>query len=687
MKRYKKLSIKETDLTVSEQLSRETGLPLIVAKILYTRGVRTKEEALGFLDVERLSFHSPFLMKDMEKAVERINKALKNGERICIYGDYDVDGVTATTALYKYLSSKGAKCTYFIPERISEGYGLNKEAITELAASTDLLITVDTGITAVEEVELAKKLGMDVVITDHHSCRPQLPNAVAAINPHREDCSYPFKMLAGVGVVFKLICALENNENIDKIIDEYSDIIAVGTIADVMPMVDENRLIVKYGIARLAKTKNIGLRALMKDSGIICGDAVVKKVNTTTVGFVIAPRINAAGRIASASLAANLLLSKTDEEAESISEKLCEINRIRQETEKKIFDEAVAMTENGNFGDDSILVLANEGWHQGVIGVVASKITERFGKPSILISIDGNVGKGSGRSVKGFNLTEALTSCAQYLLEYGGHELAAGMSVATDKLDIFREKINEYAKNHISDEAETALEVDCEVNINDINYNTFKAVSSLEPFGPQNPMPLFVIRNVHIHSLMPVGGGKHTKFRIDGKNGNVTAMYFGMNFNDFSFTENDECDIVFSLDLNEYNGVVNVQMLVKEVYPSERTIEYEKSEEKKYIERFEHFSGVPYIEEFRETFKYLSRLLGGKQKKLCPYLLGRSIKVDGRPIGFYRFMVILDVLEETDLATVKRDSDECKVTVKLNPFSGKTNLDNSDILRRIREKG
>ena len=682
MKRYKTLTIKETDLTVSEMLSRETGLPLIVAKILYTRGVRTKEEANSFLNVERLSFHSPFLMKDMEKAVERINKALENGERICIYGDYDVDGVTATTALYKYLTGKGANCSYFIPERISEGYGLNKEAITSLSKTTDLLITVDTGITAVEEVDLAISLGMDVIITDHHSCRQQLPNAFAVINPHREDCTYPFEMLAGVGVVFKLICALENNENLDNIIEEYSDIVAIGTIADVMPMVDENRLIVTHGIQRLAKTKNIGLRALMRNSGIISGDVVVKKVNSTTVGFVIAPRINAAGRIASASLAAKLLLAQSPEEAEKISDKLCEINRMRQETEKKIFDEAVLMTNEGNFGDDSILVLANEGWHQGVIGVVASKITERFGMPSILISIDSDVGKGSGRSVKGFNLTEALMACEDYLLEYGGHELAAGLSVATDKLDDFRAKINEYAKTHFTDETEPSFEVDCEIKPEEINYNTFKAVSSLEPFGPQNPMPLFLLKNVKIHSLMPVGGGKHTKFRINGKNGPVTAMYFGMKFDDFKFGENDECDIVFSLDLNEYNGIVNVQMLVRDVYPTKRTIEHEALEEKKYIERFECFSGVPNIEEFRETFKYLTRVLGGKQKKICPFLMGRSIKAENEALGYYRFMIILDVLQEMNLATVKKNGDE--LTVKLNSFSGKTNLDDSAILKRIK---
>ena len=682
MKRYKNLSVKDADVSISENLARELGIAPIVAKILYTRGVRTKEEALGFLDVERLSFHSPFLMKDMDKAVKRINRALELGERICIYGDYDVDGVTATTALYKYLIKKGAKCTYFIPERITEGYGLNKDAIKNLSSSTDLLITVDTGITAVEEIEYANSLGMDVVVTDHHSCRPVLPNATAVINPHREDCTYPFEMLAGVGVVFKLLCALEGDENIEQILDEYSDIVAIGTIADVMPMMDENRLIVKHGIARLTKTKNIGLRALMKNSGIICGDAVVKKINTTTVGFVIAPRINAAGRISSASLAAELLLAKTETEAELISERLCEINRLRQDTEKKIFDEAVAMTLDGVFDDDSILVLASEGWHQGVIGVVASKITEKFGRPAILISLDGEIGKGSGRSISGFNLTDALTSCADELLEYGGHELAAGLSVSRERIDFFRERINEYAKMHHPDETEATLEVDCEMECDEINYNTFKAVSSLEPFGPQNPTPLFVLRNVNIHSVMQVGGGKHTKFRIDSKKGSVTAMYFGMKFDDFGFAENDECDIVFSLDLNEYNGIVNVQMLVREVYPSAKTIEWERREESKYLARFEKYSGVPNIEDFRETFKYLTRYLGGKQKKICPYMMGRSIKVESKPIGFYNFMIILDVLEETDLAKVKRNEND--FTVKLNSFSGKTNLDNSTILQKIK---
>lgn len=684
MKRYKTLRIKETDRPTCERIAAETGLPSVVAKILYTRGVRTKEEALGFLDVKRLSFHSPFLMKDMDKAVSRIEKAIQSGERICIYGDYDVDGVTSTTMLFRYLTSRGANCGYFIPERISEGYGLNNEAIKTLSETTDLIVTVDTGITAVEEINLAKELGMDVVVTDHHSCRPQLPDACAVVNPHREDCQYPFKMLAGVGVVFKLICALEKEENLEKLIEEYSDVVAIGTIADVMPMIDENRLIVKLGVERLARTKNIGLIALMRHSGIISGNNVVKKITSTTVGFVIAPRINAAGRIASASLAADLLLAKTEAEAMDISERLCEINRMRQDTEKAIFDEAESMIKTGDYSENRVLVLASEGWHQGVIGVVASKITEKYSSPSILISFDSEIGKGSGRSVKGFNLTSALAECADTLIEYGGHELAAGLSVSSENLEAFRTKINEYAKLNTPEEIEAVLEVDCALEPWEINRQTQQAVSSLEPFGPQNPMPLFVVKNTRIHSLMPVGNGKHTKFRVGDGGNTTTAMYFGKKFDDFEFVENDICDIVFSLELNEYNGIATVQMLVREVYPCEDTIKDQEQQEKMYENRFENFFGAPTIEQFRESFKYLQRTLGSKGKRICPYHMGRAVKLDGVRLGYYNARIILDVLEEMDLAKIKDDGDKIHVTLK--SFVGKTNLDDSDILRRIRSR-
>ncbi|MBP5230446.1 MAG: single-stranded-DNA-specific exonuclease RecJ, partial [Clostridia bacterium] len=420
----RKWVLSEPDHDVCERLQKELGVYPLTAKLLANRGLDSADKVKSFLNKEDIPLHDPFLLKDMDLACARVKKAIERKERVCIYGDYDVDGVTSTMMLYTYLTERGVRCQYFIPDRISEGYGLSLPVIQKMVGQVELIITVDTGITAIEEAKFAKDNGIDMVITDHHSCREELPEAVAVVNPRRDDCAYPFKNLAGVGVVFKLLCAVDGDT--ERICARYADIVAIGTIADVMPIIDENRRIAAMGLQKLETVRSPGILALMRHAGIIKHGHQVKKVTSSTIGYVLAPRINAAGRIASASRAVELLATNDETVADQIAFELCEINKQRQETEQKIYEQALFQIRT-DCNDDCFFVLASDGWHQGVIGVVASKIAEKFSAPCILFSFDGDVAKGSGRSIKGFSLMDALASCGDLLIEYGGHELAAGL--------------------------------------------------------------------------------------------------------------------------------------------------------------------------------------------------------------------------------------------------------------------
>ncbi|MBR6708248.1 MAG: single-stranded-DNA-specific exonuclease RecJ, partial [Clostridia bacterium] len=471
----------------AQSLSEALEIAPLTAKLLINRGYDSPETARAFIRNEATLLHDPFLLNDMEQATARILAAIEGHERIVIYGDYDVDGVTAVSTLYLYLEELGADIHYYIPSRSGEGYGLSFCAIDRLADDgTNLIITVDTGITAIEEAAHAAERGIDMVVTDHHECRPELPEVCAVVNPRRPDSTYPFDELAGVGVVFKLICALELKrarvkgtselEAIRRICVEYADLTAIGTIADVMPLRDENRLIVSYGLRLIEKQTRIGLSALIEaassgnpdvrpasETGAVRHKPMIKRKKITSgfIGFTIAPRINAAGRISNASRAVELFLSHDHDEAYSLALELCEINRQRQIKENSIAEQAYAMIEQQHdFEHDPVIVLADDEWQQGIIGIVSSRITEKYGLPSILISFDGvhglyespdDPGKGSGRSIKGMNLVQALTACDDLLVKFGGHELAAGLTVSRGNLEAFRTRINEYAREHLSD--------------------------------------------------------------------------------------------------------------------------------------------------------------------------------------------------------------------------------------------
>lgn len=690
---HRKWQINETDELKCKELQKSAHIFPLTARLLLNRGIETKEDVDNFVNIENIPFNDPFLLKDMDKAVARIERAINNKERVCIYGDYDVDGVTSTVMLYLYLRMRGLEAEYFIPERISEGYGLSLPVIEKLKDKVDLIITVDTGVTAVSEAEYASSVGIDMVITDHHSCRETLPKAEAVVNPHRDDSEYPFRNLAGVGVVFKLLCALEGDTK--KILDLYSDIIAVGTIADVMPIIGENRRIVGVGLQKLANTKNLGLIALMEKAGIIKHGRRVKKVTSVTVGYVLAPRINAAGRIVCASRAVELLLTEDPAEAEKIASELCEINKFRQATEQKIYEQATELI-NENYADDRFLVLSYDGWHQGVIGVVASKIAEKYSRPCILFSKDGDTAKGSGRSIKGFSLMDALSECGDLLLEYGGHELAAGLSIKCDNIEEFRRKINSYADPLLSkDENVFPIEIECETTLPEITEKGIDEMLTLEPFGLSNPQPVLLLKNVELRDIVPLSQGKHIRFRACGTgkfaNMSVNAVWFGMPFEDLPYVEGDIVDIVYTADINEYMGMRTPQIFIKDVAVSESENSSILSMNEKFalLAEGKGYDGcekdIPDLSDFRDVFRFVRREVGREGKKFSITASARTLRDDFEiDVSACKLKVILEVLNEQKLLSIDSRISDDLVCISLSTVAGKTNIDESPLLKKVR---
>ena len=559
----KKWCFKNFDKEAVIEISKKFNISPLTAIVLYNRGVRDFDDIEKFLHCDLSGLKDPFLMLDMDKAVERIKRAKDNGEKITIYGDYDVDGITSIAILYKHLKSMGINVDYYIPNRITEGYGVNCGALEKIkAGGTDLVITVDTGITAVEETEYAKSIGLDIIVTDHHECKEKIPAAYAAIDPKRKECGYPFKNLAGVGVAFKLIQALGGKETLPELIDEYSDLICLGTVADISPLVDENRILVIEGLKRFKNTKNIGLKALIDVS--VNND---KEINTGTIGYIIAPRINASGRLGCASRSVDLFLTEDKKLASELALNLCEENVTRQQTEQKMFAEAFEYIEqHPEIKDDNILVIPHKDWHHGIIGIVSSKITEKFYKPSILFAIDGDEAKGSGRSIGNFNLFDALENSSDLLEKFGGHELAAGLSIKTENIDEFRRKINEYSagKINVSDLVPT-ISIDAQIKVPYITISTINDINKLQPFGVENPTPVFSVRNIKIHKLSVMSGGKHLRMTLFKDNKYLDSVGFGMGEYAKHLKEGDFIDVAFGLDINDFRGFRNAQLIIKDI--------------------------------------------------------------------------------------------------------------------------
>ncbi len=694
----------------AKKIARFLGVSDVLAKLIYNRGYTTPEAARDFLFLEDSIFHDPFLICDMDKAVDRIFDALENGEKIMIYGDYDADGVTATTALYLYLGGLGADVSYYIPTRMGDGYGVSLSALDEFASSgISLMITVDTGITAVEEVEYAKTLGIDTLVTDHHECQAVLPDATAVVNPKRPDCGYPFKELAGVGVVFKLICALETRAaeedgssviaRIREVCRRFADIISIGTVADVMPLADENRLIVSYGLSMLEKTDKEGLKALIEASQNGTAKSP-KKISTGFIGFTLAPRINAAGRMSSAAIAVELLLAESPERARELAEELCEINRTRQIEENKIAEAAYEKIEaTYDFENDRVIVVDDDGWNQGVIGIVASKITEKYGLPSIIISFDGNGeeptyndnGKGSGRSVKGFNLASALVHCGDLLEKYGGHELAAGLSLKRYNLESFKRKINEYANERFGeDDIAYSTEADCALGAADITIELASELYKLEPYGTSNPTPSFVLEGASVTRITPIGAGKHTKLLLEKDGASFTALSFGHSPFELDLYEGDEIDILFNLDINEFRGTKSTQLIVRDIKKKSGNEDEFPALEKRYLEikAGDTFSCTEEVVPTRDDFVCVYKTLRGEAALGHDMISTRALisLLFEKSINYIKLRFIIDILDEMELVFFDHSKDNDMYKFTINNKSAKTDLEDSGILSALRAK-
>lgn len=552
-----------TDKEKVEEISKKYNINKLLATILVNRNIVEDNKIDVFLNPKRNNFHNPLDMPDMEVAMDRVLKAIENHEKTIIFGDYDVDGITSTTVLTKFLEERGLKVDSYIPNRLNEGYGLNNNAIDKIAKDGyTLMITVDCGISAIEEINYANSLGIETIVTDHHEPGEELPKAIAVVDAKRKDNKYPCRDLAGVGVVFKLIQAIGQKLNLDeKEYLKYLDIVCVGTISDIVPLVDENRVIAKLGLKLVEQTKNIGLKSLIVASGY-------KKVDSTTVSFGIAPRINASGRMGHQEDALELFLSKDVEKATELTKKLNEYNITRQEIEKEIYNEAIKTIEHENLNDGSVLVVSGNGWHHGVIGIVASKISELYFKPCILLSFEDNIGKGSGRSIPGFDLHDALVYCGDTLEKYGGHAMAVGVTVERDKLERFREKFEKYAVENNIKEIAPIINIDAEFNLNDVKKEYVESLKELEPFGEGNKMPLFAFKNLKINSIRALSEGKHIKLTLQDNNNMINAIGFNMGELAEEFRIGDKVDVVGVLEINTFNGVDNIQINLKDLMRS-----------------------------------------------------------------------------------------------------------------------
>lgn len=528
-------------------IAKKHNISELLTKILVNRGITDDKEIDTFLNPTRNDFYDPYLMPDMDKAVERIIKAINNQEKVMIYGDYDVDGITSITVLKKFLEERGLKTGHYIPNRLEEGYGLNENAIRSIAEQKyTLMITVDCGISGIEEVELANQLGIETIITDHHEQSESLPNAYAIINAKRKDSQYPFRGLAGCGAVFKLIQAISLRLGLEeKEFLKYLDIVCVGTISDIVPLVDENRVIAKLGLKLVAQTRNIGLRELTLQSGY-------KKIDSNTISFGVAPRINACGRMGYQEEALDLFLTNNIEEARKITARLNSYNLERQTKEKDIFEQAIKELEKEDIEKLNTIVLSGDNWHHGVIGIVASKLTEKFYKPTILICFEDNIGKGSGRSLPGFDLHEALVETSAYLEKYGGHEMAVGLSLKKEKYNDFKLAFEEMAKSKNIQQIIPVIKIDSIITAKDVNKKTIQDLEMLEPFGEKNKNPIFVYKNLKIDSIRALSEGKHLKLTLKDDNLLINAIGFNLGYLSEEYLIGDKIDIAGNLEINKY---------------------------------------------------------------------------------------------------------------------------------------
>jgi single-stranded-DNA-specific exonuclease len=551
----------EIDSDTISSIIYNTGVSTLMATVLASRGFSNSDLIKDFLNPKLANLYSPYLLKDMEKSVERIIREIKNKGKILIYGDYDVDGVTSTTVLYNFLKSCGADVDYFIPDRMEEGYGLNMNAIASICKSKpSLIITVDNGVYGLHEVEYINQQGIDIIITDHHECPEILPNAYSIINPKQPDCPYPFKKLAGVGVAFKLAQALSQKLYGDnRQMLKYLDLVCLGTIADIVPLVEENRIFVKYGLKTIANTENIGLKALCDESGI-------KEIDSWSIGYLLAPRINAAGRLGEAGRAVELFVTDDAQRAESLAKELNQDNKNRQDIEARLTEEIIELISTNNHDDDNVLVIYGENWHHGVIGIVASRITEKYNKSCILISFEDEIGRGSGRSVDGINLFEILQKSRHMLEKYGGHEKAAGLTIQRKNIDGFKELVQKIAAEKLNEiTTERTINIDAEINARQLDFKAVNDLKLMEPFGMENPAPLFTLGKLKIGSLRTVGDNKHLKLVLNSDGFTLEGIGFRMGELQNELEVGSCVDVVCSSEINTFAGRKIVQLNIKDL--------------------------------------------------------------------------------------------------------------------------
>ena len=648
---------------------RSAGYPYLVSGVLVSRGITTPEAAAAFLEQENSLTYSPFLMADMDKAVARINDALARREKIAIYGDYDVDGITATCILVDYLKSRGADVVHYIPRRIEDGYGLSCDAIDTLRRQgVKLLVTVDCGITGVEETDYAKSLGMDVVITDHHECKDTLPAAAAVIDPHRPDCPYPFKHLAGCGVALKLALALGGSDREEALFSRYCTLAAIGTVADVMQMSGENRTIVSRGLASIERSDFIGLHALLAEAGLD-----KKEITSVQIGFVLSPRINAAGRMGEADMAADLLLCDDPVKAAEMARALCDLNRERQNVEQTIYTQAEEMIAAMPEHLRSALVLSDQRWHQGVVGIVASRLSEKYSRPSFMIHLNGATGKGSCRSWGGFNLFAALESCSDLLLGFGGHELAAGFTIEEKNIPAFRRRMNEYAAAYRGGAAPvSSLDVDMVIQRpGDVTLAEVEALSALEPYGAGNPRPVFCLRGATLSRTQNVGQNRHLKLRLTRGSSQFDGIFFSTTAESCGVAVGDRVDAAFYLQVNEFRGNRTVQLQMVDIRPSVNpsTREMEALALVQQVLDGERIPArdarrlLPGREHFAAAWRCIDHQLSGGPLD-CAYLplLRQLAERLGRADAFGRAALCLEVFRERGLLTVERHRDSVTIT-------------------------
>ena len=532
----------------------EAGYTPLLAAVLAVRGLCTPEEARSFLEIDDSLLGDPLMLADMPQAVMRLTRAIAAKEKVAVYGDYDVDGITSSCMLTDYLRRRGLECELYIPDRLEEGYGVNTDAIQALSdRGVSLIVTVDCGVTTVEEAAFASSIGVDMIITDHHECRDELPDATAVVDPKRSDCNYPGHDLAGVGVAFKLLCALEGSA--DPVLERYADLVAVGTIADVMPLTGENRYIVMKGLEKLRTDPRPGLRALIEEAGL--GE---KKVTATNIGFTLAPRLNASGRLGQVETAIQLLLTDAPRRAAGYAADLCQLNRDRQALEQDIWQQAMEMLDGEK--PDAPIVLAREEWHQGVIGIVASRLTEAFGVPAIMICLDEDRGKGSCRSCGGFNLFDALSACAEYLEGFGGHTLAAGLTIKRENIGAFRAALADYYRAHPTDWVST-LEIElCADTPELLSMQCVEDLTRIEPCGAGNPRPMLCLLGAVLADLTPIGGGRHLRLQLEKFGQTYEAVFFNTTADALGLRIGDVVDAAFFPQINEFRGRRNVQLLI-----------------------------------------------------------------------------------------------------------------------------